>query len=94
MASHRRATYILTMFSLVKILFTVAVVYVVWFAFKYRNRIAAAHRTVMEEKARGQARAAETATRKPGTPVAQDLLPCPRCNSYIPAGTRCSCEKA
>lgn len=82
------------MISLVKIIFTVAVIYAVWFVFKYRNRIAAAHRTVMEEKARERARTAETATRKPGTPVAQDLLPCPKCGSYIPAGTRCSCEKA
>ncbi len=77
-----------------KIILTVAVIYAVWFIFKHKNRIAAAHRAVMAEKAREQARNAETATRKPGTPVAQDLLPCPKCGSYIPAGTRCSCEKA
>ncbi len=81
------------MLSLVKILFTVAVVYLVWVGFKYRRRISEISKHVMEEKARA-ARAAETAARKPGTPVAQDLVPCPRCGSYIAAGTRCACEKA
>lgn len=82
------------MISLAKILLTVVVVYVVWFFFKYRARITAAHRHVMAEKAREQARTGETAARKPGTPIAQDLVACAKCGSYIPAGTRCSCEKA
>ncbi len=78
------------MISLLKLVFTVGVIYLVWFAFKYRARIAAAHRTVMAEKARATAAAA---SRDPGTPLAQDLVPCPKCGSYIPAGTTCSCEK-
>lgn len=77
------------MLSLVKILFTVAVIYLVWAGFKYRRRVAEVSKRVMEEKAR-----AEGAARGPGTPVAQDLVPCPRCGSYIAAGTRCACEKA
>lgn len=77
------------MISLVKIVFTVAVVYAVWFIFKYRARIAAAHKAVRE----GKAQAAKGAARPPGTPVAQDLLPCPKCGSYIAQGTQCSCEK-
>jgi hypothetical protein len=82
------------MISLLKIVFTIGVIYAVWFVFKYRTRIAAAHKTVMAEKARAQARAAaETATRAPGTPLAQDLVPCPKCGSYIAQGARCSCEK-
>ncbi len=67
------------MISLLKILFTVAVVYLVWFLFKYRARIAAAHREVMESKAR-----------KRGTPAAQDLVPCPKCGAYGPAGQPCA----
>lgn len=80
------------MISFLKVVFTLAVIYAVWFAFKYRARIAAAHKTVMDEKKRGAT--AETASRTPGTPLAQDLLPCPKCGSYIAAGARCSCEKA
>lgn len=84
------------MLSLVKIIFTVGVIYAVFFIYKYRKRIAAAHKHVMDEKAK-QAGAA-TAARKPGTPsnvpAAQDLVPCPKCGSYIAVGTTCSCQKA
>lgn len=78
------------MISLSKIIFTVVVIYLVWFIFKYRTRIAAAHRDVMDQKAR----AADAAARKSATPIAQDLVACPKCGSYIAAGMRCSCEKA
>ena len=82
------------MIGLLKIVFTVGVVYAVWFAFKYRARIAAAHKSVMADRAREQrAAAAEAASRNPGTPLAQDLVPCPKCGSYIAAGVTCSCEK-
>lgn len=79
------------MISVVKILFTLVVIYAVWFVFKYRARIAAAHKSVMDEKARATA---ATASRPPGTPMAQDLLPCPKCGAYVAAGSACSCEKA
>jgi hypothetical protein len=80
------------MISLVKIIFTVAVIYIVIFVFKYRARIAAAHRTVMEAKAREQASAPRAARRR--EPAAQDLVPCPKCGAYIAAGSACTCEKA
>lgn len=79
------------MISLAKIVFTVAVIYVVWYFFKYRARIAAAHKAMMAERARA---AAEAAARKPGTPLAQDLVPCPKCGSYIAAGSACDCDRA
>ena len=75
-----------------KILLTVAVIYAVWFIFKYRKRIAAAHKTVMDQKAREAA--ADAAARTPGTPLAQDLLPCPKCGAYVATGAVCSCQKA
>jgi hypothetical protein len=78
------------MLSLFKILFTVVVIYLVWVGFKYRRRITEVTKNVMEERAR----AAEAAARKPGMPVAQDLVPCAKCGSYIAVGTRCACEKA
>jgi len=79
------------MLSLFKILLTVAVIYAVWFGFKYRRRIGGVHKRVADESAREED--AANAARKPGEPVAQDLVPCPKCGSYIPAGTACSCEK-
>ncbi len=88
---------------LMKLIFTAGLIYVVLFVFKHRARIAAAHKTVMEEKAReakAQARAqaaqaaADFASRAPGVPVAQDLVPCPKCGAYVAAGATCSCQKA
>ena len=78
------------MISLVKVAFTVAVIVVVINFFKYRARIAAVQKTTAAAKARA---AAEAAARSPGTPLAQDLVPCPKCGSYIAAGTACACEK-
>lgn len=95
MVRRRLPLYIHSMLSLVKIIFTVAVIYAVWFIFKYRRRIAAAHKHVMDEKAKAAAAAA--AARTPSVPantkIAQDLVACPKCGSYIAAGTTCSCQK-
>jgi ribosomal protein L32 len=75
----------------VKFLFTILIIYVVWNAFKYRARIAAAHRAVMEQKAREEA--AQQRRARSREVVAQDLVPCPKCGAYIAAGTACTCEK-
>lgn len=37
---------------MLKILLTAGVIYAVWLLYKYRSRIAAVHKTVMEENAR------------------------------------------
>ncbi len=79
---------------MLKILFTVVVVYLVWAAFKYRRRMDAVQKDLKDLKAREAAQAADTASRPPGTPLAQDLLPCPKCGAYIAQGAVCSCEKA
>lgn len=76
---------------MLKLIFTIAVVYVVWFAFKYRARITAAYKEVQDEKAR---EAGAEIKSKPRQPVVQDLVPCPKCGSYVAAGATCSCEKA
>ena len=78
------------MISLGKIAFTVAVFYLVWYLFKYRARMTAARKATAAERARADAQAA---ARAPGTSLAQDLVACPKCGSYIAAGTVCSCQK-
>ena len=79
-----------------KIIFTIGIVYVIWWAFKFRTRIAAAYKEVQDEKAREQGATmnAETGKPKAGAPVVQDLLPCPKCGAYVAAGSACSCERA
>jgi hypothetical protein len=85
-----------------KILFTAAVVAVVWFAFKGRSRITdrtanragrafgAARRAMAESaKSRKEPSAAEASKDL----VAVELKPCPRCGTYIAVGTACTCGK-
>ncbi len=78
------------MISLAKIALTVVVIYLVWYFFKYRARMTTAHKTTSAERARTTAQAA---ARAPGTPLTQDLVACPKCGSYVAAGTVCSCQK-
>lgn len=73
-----------------KVIFTVLVVYVIWFSFKNWARIQAAYKEVQDEKDR---EAGANIKAKPRQPVVQDLVPCPKCGAYVAAGTTCSCEK-
>ncbi len=78
-----------------KLIFTVLVVYVIWFSFKNWARIQAAYKEVQDEKDRAAGIAPQGKSKsKPRQPVVQDLVPCPKCGAYVAAGTACSCEKA
>ena len=79
------------MISILKILFTIAVIVVVFLGFKYRWRLsdmtrAAARMAGVDPGKAPQGRA--------GPPAVQDLVPCRKCGAYVAAGTRCSCENA
>ena len=81
------------MISILKILFTLAVIWVVYLGFKYRWRL--------NDMSRAAARMAGRDPADPkagqgwsGPPVVQDLVPCRKCGAYVAAGTVCSCEKA
>jgi hypothetical protein len=74
-----------------KIIFTIGIVYVIWWAFKFRTKIGAAYKEVQAEKARERG---ETLRPKAGQPVVQDLAPCPKCGAYVAVGSLCSCERA
>ena len=76
---------------MLKLLFTIGLVYVVWFSFKNWARIQNAYKEVQDEKARQAGVAPKPKSRQP---VVQDLVPCPKCGAYVAAGTACSCEKA
>ncbi len=74
-----------------KVIFTVLVVYVVWFSFKNWARIQSAYKEVQDAKDREAGIAPKSKSRQP---VVQDLVPCPKCGAYVASGTACSCEKA
>lgn len=77
------------MISVLKVLFTLAVIIVVFLGFKYRWRL--------NDMSRAAARMAGVDIKAPqtrsGPPVVQDLVPCRKCGAYVAAGTVCSCEK-
>lgn len=79
------------MISILKILFTIGVIIVVYLGFKYRWRLT--------DMTRAAARMAGADVRPPGAqrsgpPVVQDLVPCRKCGAYVASGMACSCEKS
>lgn len=81
------------MISILKILFTIGVIFIVYLGFKYRWRLndmtrAAVRMTGVAPKGR------QAGPTPSGPPAVQDLIPCRKCGAYVAAGTVCSCEKA
>lgn len=78
------------MLSILKILFTIGVIVVVYLGFKYRWRLT--------DMGRAAARMAgvdpKPSPDRSGLPAVQDLVPCRKCGAYVAAGAQCSCEKA
>jgi len=77
--------------SILKILFTVGVIIVVYLGFKYRWRLTDMTRAAARMAGAG---AGPPGQRRSGPPVVQDLVPCRKCGAYVASGTICSCEKA
>ncbi len=77
------------MISALKILFTLVVIAIVYWGFKYRWRMGDMGKSVRDIKNKRT-----TSDQKGATPTAQDLVRCPKCDAYIPAGSTCSCEEA
>ncbi len=75
------------MISIVKILFTLAVIVVVYLGFKYRWRLTDMGRALSGRPVK------PASTPKSGLPAAQDLVQCPKCRAYVAAGHPCSCER-
>jgi len=80
------------MISILKILFTLAVIAVVYLGFKYRWRLTDMGRA-MARMGDGSGGASAPPRGKAAPPVVRDLVPCPKCGAYVAAGSACSCEK-
>ncbi len=80
------------MISILKILFTLAVIGVVYLGFKYRWRLNDMTRAAV--RMAGAGGAGKASPGRSGPPVVQDLVPCRKCGAYVASGTVCSCEKA
>lgn len=82
------------MISILKILFTIAVIVVVYLGFKYRWRLTDMGRAAVRMTGGATQPPPGRAGPPPGPPVVRDLVPCPKCGAYVAQGTTCSCEKA
>jgi len=73
-------------FSLMKILFTVGVVALVWIAFKRAGALQ--DQSKKSERVKRAEEAAQAATESK-VKEAEDLVPCKSCGAYIPVGGTC-----
>lgn len=72
-------------FSVLKILFTIAVVIIVWQGFKWLNQ----RKKVMLERAEKLTREDQQSQGQ-----AEDMVQCPDCGAYVPKGSSHSCIEA
>lgn len=71
--------------SITKILLTVAVAFAAWYAFRWFKRLAEREESRPAPRRRPAAGADRQAAAKPMGPV-EDLIACPACGDYGPAG--------
>ena len=76
-------------FSLMKIVFTIAVVFAVWQAFKYINRM----QDSREKRAKVQKRSSERTQTPPQQNGVEDMVECKVCGAYVTRGIK-SCGRA
>ncbi|MBT6095308.1 MAG: hypothetical protein HOH04_10525 [Rhodospirillaceae bacterium] len=69
----------LGLFSLPKILFTIAVIVAVWYGFKWFNRRSQVQQHRADEVGRGAASAAKA-------PDVEEMVLCPDCGAYVAKG--------
>jgi hypothetical protein len=76
-------------FSLGKFLVLVLIIVVVWYGFKYVQRVDEIRRVLRSEMNRRRQEAAPRGRSK----VTEDLVKCQRCGAYVASGSRSSCGR-
>jgi uncharacterized protein len=72
-----------------KLLVLILLVLVVWYGFKYVQRVEDVRRMLRRELERRQGKP------QPNQPIpAEDLVKCARCGAYVATGSRSSCGRA
>ena len=83
--------------SLTKILFTVAVVIIVWQGYKWLGRMRTRRDAIARETARGRGRGgratAAAAAAAPSSAEVEDMVECTVCGSFVPARGAVSCGR-
>lgn len=76
-------------FSFGKLLVLAVIILIVWYGFKYVQRVEELQRMLRREMRRRRDGAPQ-----PRTLPAEDLVKCERCGAYVAAGSRASCGRA
>jgi hypothetical protein len=72
-------------FSLTKLLFTIAVIALIWYGFKWLNRV----QDERERQDRERLKGGDSGAR--GDPDAETMIKCPTCGTYMASSTPKSC---
>ena len=82
-------------FSLTKILFTVAVIIIVWQGYKWLGRMQTRRDAITREGARGKGRGgrATAPAASPFSADVEDMVECTVCGSFVPARGAVSCGR-
>ena len=82
-------------FSLTKILFTLAVVIIVWQGYKWLGRMQTRRDAIARENARGTGRGgrAAAAAAAPSPAEVEDMVECTVCGAFVPARGAVSCGR-
>lgn len=75
-------------FSLAKLLFTVAIIVLIWYGFKWLGRVQEMQERRDKERLRAQSRAGGAADSD-----AETMIKCPTCGTYLSASAPKSCGK-
>ena len=82
--------------SLTKILFTLAVVVIVWQGYKWLGRMQTRRDAIARETARGSGRggrATAAAAAAPSSAEVEDMVECTICGAFVPARGAVSCGR-
>jgi len=76
-------------FSFTKLLFTAAIVLIVWYGFKMVTRLDRQRREELKKAAR---ETVQKSTRR-AEPQTEDMVKCAVCDTYVPSGSARSCGR-
>ena len=80
-------------FSLTKILFTVAIVIIVWQGYKWLGRMQTRRDAIARETARGGGRGGRAAAAAASSAEIEDMVECTICGAFVPARGAVSCGR-
>ncbi len=80
-------------FSLTKILFTAAIIIIVWQGYKWLGRMQTRRDAIARETGRGRGRGGRAAAASPSSAEVEEMVECTICGAFVPARGAVSCGR-